>query len=58
MDQRGESGGLGMQWVCWYVAPLVMAGGELLPACRGWRALEFSFVSAAVLATSQAIFGR
>jgi PAS domain S-box-containing protein len=40
------------------VAPLLLTGRELLRLCRGWRALELLFVSAAALSISVAIFGR
>jgi PAS domain S-box-containing protein len=40
------------------VAPLLLGGRELLRSCRGWRVLELSAVSVAVLVTSLTVFGR
>ena len=59
--------GYGSAWRVWWlgdamgvlvVAPLLLTGRELLQIRRGWRALEFVFVSAATLSLSIAIFGR
>jgi PAS domain S-box-containing protein len=59
--------GYGSAWRIWWlgdamgvlvVAPLILAGRELLRVCRGWRALELAAVSGAVLVTSLIIFGR
>ena len=59
--------GYGSAWRIWWlgdamgvlvVTPLVLTGRELLRLCRGWRGLELSFVSSAVLTTSLLIFGR
>jgi integral membrane sensor domain MASE1 len=59
--------GFGSAWRIWWlgdamgalvVAPLVLTGRDLLRLCRGWRAVERSLVSSAVLAASLMIFGR
>ena len=59
--------GYGSAWRIWWlgdamgvlvVAPLVLAGRQLLRVCRGGRAWELGAVSVAVLATSLVIFGR
>jgi PAS domain S-box-containing protein len=39
------------------VAPLFLAGRELLKRCSGWRALELCFLFGSVLATSAVIYG-
>jgi PAS domain S-box-containing protein len=58
--------GYGTAWQIWWlgdamgvlvVAPLLIAGEDLLEVCRGRRALEFGLLCVAVLVTSSAIFG-
>jgi len=58
--------GFNTAWRVWWlgdamgvviVAPLLLAGKDLLRRCRGWRALEYCLLSITVLGVSAAIFG-
>ena len=58
--------GYGSAWRIWWlgdamgvlvVAPLLLTGQDLVPVCRGLRALEACLLLIAILVTSAAIFG-